>query len=43
MNFFSGLGHIFVKSSDKVTEIRSSLIERAGLPKESAIELYEVR
>ncbi|CAO3609348.1 unnamed protein product [Cunninghamella echinulata] len=36
-----GLGHIFVKSGDKITEIRPLLIERAGLPKDSSIELYE--
>ncbi|KAL0095137.1 hypothetical protein F4703DRAFT_1766363 [Phycomyces blakesleeanus] len=36
-----GLGHIFVKADEKVGEIIPSLIERAGLPKESAITLYE--
>ncbi|KAI7896456.1 uncharacterized protein EV154DRAFT_239233 [Mucor mucedo] len=36
-----GLGHIFVSLSDKVGSILSILVEKAGLPKSTSIQLYE--
>ncbi|KAI8145421.1 hypothetical protein BJV82DRAFT_603604 [Fennellomyces sp. T-0311] len=37
----TGMGHIFIKAHDKVAEIIPHLIERAKLPKDSSISLYE--
>ncbi|KAI7906203.1 uncharacterized protein BX663DRAFT_499233 [Cokeromyces recurvatus] len=36
-----GLGHLFVSLNDKVSHILSTLIERAGLPKNTSIQVYE--
>ncbi|KAI8343131.1 hypothetical protein BC941DRAFT_410498 [Chlamydoabsidia padenii] len=36
-----GLGHMFVKSKEKVGDIIPELINRAGLPQNSSIDLYE--
>lgn len=36
-----GLGHIFVASNEKIGSILSTLVERAGLPKNTSIQLFE--
>ncbi|KAG0181285.1 hypothetical protein DFQ29_008812 [Apophysomyces sp. BC1021] len=36
-----GLGQIYVKANDKIAEIIPILIERAGLPKDTSISLFE--
>lgn len=36
-----GLGHTFVSLSDKVGSIFSNLVEKAGLPKNTPIQLFE--
>ena len=36
-----GLGHMFVSSNEKVGSILSTLVERAGLPKSTSIQLFE--
>lgn len=38
---YRGLGHIFVSLGDKVGSIISTLVEKAGLPKSTSIQLYE--
>lgn len=39
--FNRGLGHIFVSQNEKVGSILSTLVEKAGLPKNTSIQLYE--
>lgn len=41
MYYIRGLGHIFVSPGDKVGSISSILVERAGLPKNTSIQLFE--
>ncbi|CAO0793297.1 unnamed protein product [Mucor circinelloides] len=36
-----GLGHIFVASNEKIGSILSTLVEKAGLPKNTSIQLFE--
>ncbi|RCH93495.1 hypothetical protein CU098_000880, partial [Rhizopus stolonifer] len=36
-----GLGHIFASLNDKVNSLLSLLVEKAGLPKSTSIQLYE--
>ena len=38
----SGMGHIYIKAHDKVGDIIPDLIERAQLPKDASVILYEV-
>lgn len=40
-NYNRGLGHIFVSLNDKVSSVLSNLLEKAGLPKSTSIQLYE--
>lgn len=41
-SFCRGLGHMFVKSDEKVGDIIPRLVKRSGLPQDSSIDLYEV-
>ncbi|CAO3594348.1 unnamed protein product [Absidia cylindrospora] len=36
-----GLGHLFVRSNDKVGDVIPSLLKRAELPQDSTVDLYE--
>lgn len=38
---YRGLGHIFVSVSDKVSSILSDLVEKAELPKNTSLQLFE--